>query len=57
MKEQLFLLLLVENKGGLIGSTYFGKGIDANIFVVGIIPEMIGKVPILGSNTTRLSWF
>ena len=42
---------------GLIGSTYFGKGIDANKFVAGINLEMIGKVPSFGPNTAWLSGF
>ena len=42
---------------GLIGSTYFGKGIDASKFVAGINLEMIGKVPSFGPNTAWLSGF
>ncbi|ARV16658.1 M28 family peptidase [Polaribacter sp. SA4-12] len=42
---------------GLIGSTYFGKGIDASKFVAGINLEMIGKVPNFGPNTAWLSGF
>ena len=42
---------------GLIGSTYFGKGIDANKFVAGINLEMIGKVPSFGPNTAWLTGF
>ena len=42
---------------GLIGSTYFGKGIDANKCVAGINLEMIGKVSGFGPNTAWLSGF
>lgn len=42
---------------GLIGSTHFGKGIDASKFVAGINLEMIGKVPSFGKNTAWLTGF
>ena len=42
---------------GLIGSTYFGKGIDAAKFVAGINLEMIGKTPSFGPNTAWLTGF
>ncbi|QTE22245.1 M28 family peptidase [Polaribacter cellanae] len=42
---------------GLIGSTHFGKGIDANKFVAGINLEMIGKTSSFGPNTAWLSGF
>ncbi|WP_439130408.1 M28 family peptidase [Polaribacter sp.] len=42
---------------GLIGSTYFGKGIDADKFVAGINLEMIGKIPSFGPNTAWLTGF
>ena len=42
---------------GLIGSTHFGKGIDANKFVAGINLEMIGKTPGFGPNTAWLTGF
>ncbi|PQJ79243.1 M28 family peptidase [Polaribacter porphyrae] len=42
---------------GLIGSTHFGKGIDANKFVAGINLEMIGKIPSFGPNTAWLTGF
>ena len=42
---------------GLIGSTYFGKGIDATKFVAGINLEMIGKTPSFGPNTAWLTGF
>jgi Zn-dependent M28 family amino/carboxypeptidase len=42
---------------GLIGSAYFGKGIDSNKFVAGINLEMIGKVPSFGPNTAWLTGF
>ncbi|WP_339661694.1 M28 family peptidase [uncultured Polaribacter sp.] len=42
---------------GLIGSTEFGKDIDASKFVAGINLEMIGKVPSFGPNTAWLTGF
>tara|TARA_R110002072_G_scaffold63864_4_gene158521 strand:+ start:5999 stop:6982 length:984 start_codon:yes stop_codon:yes gene_type:complete len=42
---------------GLIGSTYFGKGIDASKYVAGINLEMIGKTPSFGPNTAWLTGF
>ena len=42
---------------GLIGSTHFGKGIDATKFVAGINLEMIGKTPSFGANTAWLTGF
>jgi Zn-dependent M28 family amino/carboxypeptidase len=42
---------------GLIGSTHFGKGIDATKFVAGINLEMIGKTPSFGPNTAWLTGF
>lgn len=42
---------------GLVGSTHFGKGIDANKFVAGINLEMIGKTPSFGPNTAWLTGF
>ena len=42
---------------GLIGSTYFGKQIDAAKFVAGINLEMIGKTPSFGPNTAWLTGF
>lgn len=42
---------------GLIGSTHFGKDIDASKFVAGINLEMIGKTPSFGPNTAWLTGF
>ena len=42
---------------GLIGSTHFGKGIEASKFVAGINLEMIGKTPSFGPNTAWLTGF
>ena len=42
---------------GLIGSTQFGKGIDASKYVAGINLEMIGKIPSFGPNTAWLTGF
>ncbi|MFY0629983.1 MAG: M20/M25/M40 family metallo-hydrolase [Flavobacteriaceae bacterium] len=42
---------------GLIGSTHFGKGIDASKFVAGINLEMMGKEPATGPKTAWLTGF
>lgn len=42
---------------GLIGSTHFGKGIDADKYVAGINLEMIGKTTSFGPNTAWLTGF
>lgn len=42
---------------GLIGSRYFGKGINADEFVAGINLEMIGKEPNTGPKTAWLTGF
>ena len=42
---------------GLVGSTYFGKGIDASKFVAGINLELIGKTPNTGPKTAWLTGF
>ena len=42
---------------GLIGSTYFGKDIDAAKFMAGINLEMICKTPSFGPNTAWLTGF
>ena len=42
---------------GLVGSTHFGKDIDASKFVAGINLEMIGKTPSFGPNTAWLTGF
>lgn len=42
---------------GLVGSTYFGKGIDASKFIAGINLEMMGKVPATGPKTAWLTGF
>ncbi len=52
----LFVAFTAEEMG-LIGSTYFGKGIDADKFVAGINLEMIGKTPVFGPNTAWLTGF
>ncbi|WP_341220919.1 M20/M25/M40 family metallo-hydrolase [Polaribacter atrinae] len=52
----LFVAFSAEEMG-LIGSTHFGKGIDADKFVAGINLEMIGKVPSFGPNTAWLTGF
>lgn len=52
----VFAAFTAEEKG-LVGSTHFGKGIDAEKFVAGINLEMIGKTPNSGPNTAWLTGF
>jgi len=52
----LFVCFTAEEMG-LIGSEYFGKGIDASKFVAGINLELIGKQPKTGPKTAWLTGF
>ncbi|WP_255555796.1 M20/M25/M40 family metallo-hydrolase [Tenacibaculum sp. AHE14PA] len=60
-KEQnertIIFVAFTAEEMGLIGSTHFGKGIDASKFVAGINLEMIGKTPSFGPNTAWLTGF
>lgn len=52
----LFVAFTAEEMG-LVGSRYFGKGIDASKFVAGINLEMMGKEPATGPKTAWLTGF
>ncbi|TDQ30069.1 M28 family peptidase [Tenacibaculum caenipelagi] len=52
----LFVCFTAEEMG-LVGSEYFGKGIDASKFVAGINLELIGKEPKTGPKTAWLTGF
>ena len=52
----LFVCFTAEEMG-LVGSEYFGKGIDADKFVAGINLELIGKEPKTGAKTAWLTGF
>lgn len=52
----LFVAFTAEEMG-LVGSRYFGQGIDASKFVAGINLEMIGKIPGSGPKTAWLTGF
>jgi len=56
-KRTIVFAAFTAEEMGLIGSTYFGKGIDTAKFVAGINLEMIGKTPSFGSNTAWLTGF
>jgi hypothetical protein len=56
-ERTLVFVAFTAEEMGLIGSTYFGKGIDAEKFVAGINLEMIGKTPSFGPNTAWLTGF
>ncbi|MGG8497497.1 M28 family peptidase [Tenacibaculum sp. TC6] len=52
----LFVCFTAEEMG-LVGSEYFGKGIDPSKFVAGINLELIGKEPKTGPKTAWLTGF
>lgn len=56
-ERTLVFVAFTGEEMGLIGSTHFGKGIDASKFVAGINLEMIGKTPSFGPNTAWLTGF
>lgn len=56
-ERSIVFVAFTAEEMGLIGSTHFGKGIDASKFVAGINLEMIGKTPSFGSNTAWLTGF
>jgi Zn-dependent M28 family amino/carboxypeptidase len=56
-ERTIVFIAFTAEEMGLIGSKYFGKGIDASKFVAGINLEMIGKTPSFGSNTAWLTGF
>jgi hypothetical protein len=56
-ERSIVFVAFTAEEMGLIGSTHFGKGIDANKFVAGINLEMIGKTPSFGPNTAWLTGF
>jgi Zn-dependent M28 family amino/carboxypeptidase len=56
-ERTLIFAAFTAEEMGLIGSTHFGKGIDATKFVAGINLEMIGKTPSFGPNTAWLTGF
>lgn len=56
-ERTLVFVAFTAEEMGLIGSTHFGKGIDASKFVAGINLEMIGKTPSFGPKTAWLTGF
>lgn len=56
-ERTLVFVAFTGEEMGLIGSTHFGKGIDAAKFIAGINLEMIGKTPSFGPNTAWLTGF
>ncbi|QNM84283.1 M20/M25/M40 family metallo-hydrolase [Polaribacter pectinis] len=56
-ERTIVFIAFTAEEMGLVGSTHFGKGIDASKFIAGINLEMIGKVPNSGPNTAWLSGF
>ena len=56
-QRTLVFIAFAGEEMGLMGSSHFGKEIDATKFVAGINLEMIGKNPISGPNTAWLTGF
>ena len=56
-ERTIVFIAFTAEEMGLIGSTYFGKGIDASKFVAGINLEMMGKEPATGPKTAWLTGF
>lgn len=56
-ERTLLFIAFTAEEMGLIGSRYFGKGIDASKFVAGINLEMIGKEFTAGPKTAWLTGF
>ncbi len=56
-ERTIIFVAFTAEEMGLIGSTHFGKGIDASKFVAGINLEMIGKTPSFGPDTAWLTGF
>jgi len=56
-ERTLVFIAFAGEEMGLMGSSHFGKEIDAKKFVAGINLEMIGKNPISGPNTAWLTGF
>jgi len=52
----IFIAFTAEEKG-LLGSNYFGKGVNASKYVAGINIEMIGKESSFGPKTAWLTGF
>lgn len=56
-ERTIIFVAFTAEEMGLIGSRYFGKGIDASTLVAGLNLEMIGKTPSFGPNTAWLTGF
>ncbi|CAL2056681.1 M20/M25/M40 family metallo-hydrolase [Tenacibaculum sp. 190524A05c] len=56
-ERSIVFVCFTAEEMGLIGSKYFGKGINADKFVAGINLELIGKEPKTGPKTAWLTGF
>ena len=56
-ERTIIFVAFTAEEMGLVGSKYFGKGIDASKYIAGINLEMIGKSPSFGPNTAWLTGF
>ena len=56
-ERTIIFVAFTAEEMGLVGSRYFGKGIDASKYIAGINLEMIGKSPSFGPNSAWLTGF
>jgi len=56
-ERTIIFVAFTAEEMGLVGSKYFGKGIDASKYIAGINLEMIGKSASFGPNTAWLTGF
>ena len=56
-ERTIIFVAFTAEEMGLVGSKYFGKGIDASKYIAGINLEMIGKSPGFGPNSAWLTGF
>lgn len=56
-ERTIIFVAFTAEEMGLVGSKYFGKGIDASKYIAGINLEMIGKSPSFGPNSAWLTGF
>jgi len=56
-ERTIIFIAFTGEEMGLLGSNYFGKGIDASKFIAGINIEMIGKESKFGPKTAWLTGF
>ena len=56
-ERTIIFVAFTAEEMGMLGSKYFGNGIDASKYIAGINLEMIGKSPSFGPNSAWLTGF